>query len=303
MTPFSERAEQMGLNMDSAYKGMFTYQDQYCEVVYRQLAPQVVYPDVNPAHETDGEVTPVLAIYTKGPDSVGYRYCGYVSNIYKFVGNDALNDRIRNSVQEVGLPVLREGAYFSYDYTRMRAEIVIQSSQEAVQGGDVMPVMIVNNSYNGTKAASLAFGIATAYNEERLTFSFSLGEIRQVHVETATTSLASAVSTYMQVFTEDILDMITGSFQKQIGEDEMMTLLELLGESFGKRRTERISELLGEVQGPNQTPTAWQVFLAIVRYTSFEPNINVRKMMENVAESVLVIPTRMHDVLRQLEAS
>jgi len=290
----------MGLNIETAYKGMFSYQDQYCEIIYRQLKPETIYEDPNP-HETDGEVTPILALYTKGPDSVGYRYCGYVSNMYKFVGNDALNERIRSSVGAVGLPVVREGAYFAYDFSRMRAEIVIQSNQEVPQAGDVMPVMVVNNSYNGTKAASLAFGLATAYNEERLTFSFSLGEIRQVHVETSTTSLASAVTTYMEVFSGDILEMISGSFAKQVGEDEMMTLLELLGESFGKRRSERISELIAEVQGDNQRPTAWQVFLAIVRYTSFEPNINIRKMMENVAESVLVIPTRMYDVLRRLE--
>jgi len=304
VTPFSERAAQMGLDATGDFKGLFTYQDQYCEVVYRQLSPQATYGDgENPDHPTDVIITPMLAIYTKGPDAVGYQYCGYVSNMYKFIGNDALNERIRTSVVGVGLPVLREAALFALDYTRMRNEIVIHSSKQAMEGGDVMPVMIVNNSYNGTRAASLAFGIATSYGDERLTFSFSLGEIRQVHIETATTSLATAVSTYMEVFSGDILEMITGSFQKQVGEDEMMTLLELLNETFGKRRAERISELIGDVQGVNQKPTAWQIFLAIIRYTSFEPNLNIKRMMENVAESVLVIPTRMHGVLKQLEVS
>ena len=304
MTPFSERAIQMGLDASESHKGLFSYQDQYCEVVYRQLSPQATYLEgaAAPDHETDIMTTPIIAIYTKAPDAVGYNYCGYVSNMYKFVGNDSLNERIRTSVTAVGLPVLREGALFWSDYTRMRNEIIIQSSQQAVQGGDVMPVMIVNNSYNGTRAASLAFGLATAYNEERLVFSFSLGEIRQVHIETATASLATAVSTYMQVFSEDILELITGSFQKEVGEDEMMTLLEVLSETFGKRRGERISELLSEVQGVDQKPTAWQVFLAILRYTSFEQNLNIRRMMENIAESVLVIPTRMYGVLKQLES-
>lgn len=305
MTPFSERAAQMGLDASGAFKGLFTYQDQYCELAYRQLSPQATFMEGSavPDHPTDAMITPMLAIYTKGPDAVGYQYCGYVSNMYKFVGNDALNERIRTSVVGVGLPVLREAALFALDYTRMRNEIVIHSSKQAMEGGDVMPVMIVNNSYNGTRAASLAFGIATSYGDERLTFSFSLGEIRQVHIETATTSLATAVSTYMEVFSGDILEMITGSFQKQVGEDEMMTLLELLNETFGKRRAERISELIGDVQGVGQKPTAWQIFLAIIRYTSFEPNLNIKRMMENVAESVLVIPTRMHGVLKQLEVS
>jgi len=302
VTPFSERATQMGLDATGAYKGLFTYQDQYCEVVYRQLSPIATHGDgENPDHPTDDMVTPMIAIYTKAPDAVGYQYCGYVSNMYKFVGNDALNERIRSSVVAVGLPVLRETALFTSDYTRMRNEIVIHSSRQAMEGGDVMPVMIVNNSYNGTRAASLAFGLATSYGDERLTFSFSLGEIRQVHIETSTTSLATAVSTYMEVFSGDILDMISGSFQKQVGEDEMMTLLELLNETFGKRRAERISELIGDVKGTQQKPTAWQVFLAIIRYTSFEPNLNIKRMMENIAESVLIIPARMHGVLKRLE--
>lgn len=305
MTPFSERAAQMGLDASEAHKGLFSYQDRYCEIVYRQLSPQATYlggPET-PDHPTDIMTTPMIAIYTKAPDAVGYQYCGYVSNMYKFVGNDALNERIRSSVVAVGLPVLREAALFAADYSRMRNEIIIHSSKQAMEGGDVMPVMIVNNSYNGTRAASLAFGLATAYGDEKLTFSFSLGEIRQVHIETATVSLATAVSTYMEVFSGDILEMITGSFQKQVGEEEMMTLLELLNETFGKRRAERISELIGDVQGINQKPTAWQVFLAIIRYTSFEPNLNIKRMMESVAESVLVIPTRMHGVLKQLEDS
>jgi hypothetical protein len=81
----------------------------------------------------------------------------------------------------------------------------------------------------------------------------------------------------------------------------MMTLLELLNETFGKRRAERISELIGDVKGTQQKPTAWQVFLAIIRYTSFEPNLNIKRMMENIAESVLIIPARMHGVLKRLE--
>jgi len=300
MTPFSERAAQMGLDISGANKGLFYYRDRYCEVAYRQLA---TIADDSEKHETDGILTPLIAVFTKGPDSTGYQYCGYVSNMYRFVGNEALNQRIIRSISEVGLPVLRETALFTFDYTRMRNEIVIQSSKQVPETGDVFPVMVVNNSYNGTKAASLAFGLALFHRGANLSFSFRLGEIRQVHIETSTTSLASAVTTYMEVFSGSILDVITQSFQKEIGEDEMMTLLELLTETFGKRRSKKISELLESEQGQRRRPTAWQVFLAIIRYTSFEPNINVRRMMENIAESVLVIPTRMHQTLRRLEAS
>ena len=298
MTPFGDRAEDMGLDASGAYKGLFSYSDQYCEVVYRQLAAPIIHGDQQP-HDTDGEAAPIIGIYTKGPDSIGYQYCGYVSNMYKFVGNGALMDRIRASVSEVGIPISTENAMFSPGFTRMRAEIIVQSSRAVPEIADVFPIIIVNNSYNGTKAASLAFGIGTVYNRERVTFGFTLGEIRQVHIESSTTSLASAVNTYMEVFNQDIIQMVSDSFQKQVSEDDMMALLEVV-ESFGKRRREQISELLDEMAEQGRTPTAWQVFLAIVRYTSFEQNLNTKKMLENIAESVLVIPTRMHQVLDQL---
>jgi len=298
MTPFSERAAEMGLDVTGAYKGLFSYSDDYCEIVYRQLSPGLIHGDPNP-HDTDEEESPIIGIYTKAPEYMGYQYCGYVSNMYKFVGNGALMERIRASINEVGIPISTENAMFSSNYARMRAEIIIQSSKAVPEISDVFPIIIVNNSYNGTKAASLAFGIGTSLRREVVTFGFTLGEIRQVHVESSTTSLSSAVNTYMEVFNEDIIEMVTSSFQKQVSEDDMMALLEVV-ESFGKRRREQISDLLDEMADQGRTPTAWQVFLAIVRYTSFEQNLNVKKMLENIAESVLVIPTRMHQVLGQL---
>jgi hypothetical protein len=75
---------------------------------------------------------------------------------------------------------------------------------------------------------------------------------------------------------------------------------------MGKKRREAVSTLLQEmlpdvVEGqPIPLPSAWQVFLAIVRYSSFEPNLNVKRLMENAAEAVLVIPPRMYDVLERL---
>lgn len=299
MTPFSERAGEMGLDVSCAYKNLFSYIDDYCEVIYRQLTPSLIHGDLSP-HDTDGDATPLLGIYTKGPESLGYQYCGYVSNMYKFVGNGTLMNRIRTSINEVGIPISTEQAMFSPNFSRMRAEIIIQSSKAVPEIADVFPIIIINNSYNGTKAASLAFGIGTNFDQrEVVTFGFTLGEIRQVHIESSTTSLSSAVNTYMEVFNEDIIEMVSSSFQKQVSEDDMMALLEVV-ESFGKRRREQISELLDEMAQQGRTPTAWQVFLAIVRYTSFEQNLNVKKMLENIAESVLVIPTRMHQVLGQL---
>lgn len=306
MTPFSERALEMGLDITEANKGLFSYSDQYCEVIYRQLSPHATYTedrDLVPEHGTDTLHVPLIGIFTKGPEDMGYAYAGYVSDMYKFVGNGALMERIRTSINEVGIPISVENAMFGSNYARMRAEIIIQSSREIPEIADVFPIMILNNSYNGTRAASLAFGIGTKFDErEIVTFAFTLGEMRQVHIESSTTSLASAVNTYMEVFNSDIIEMVNDSFQKQVSEDDMMALLEVI-DAYGKRRKEQISAMLDEMAEQGRSPTAWQVFLAIVRYTSFEQNLNVKKMLENIAESVLVIPTRMHQVLNELSSS
>jgi len=69
-TPFSERVNEMGLDAQ-LHKLLFTYSDQYGEVVYRQLSTR---DDPSENHETDGLAVPILAIYTKSLTQLGYRY-------------------------------------------------------------------------------------------------------------------------------------------------------------------------------------------------------------------------------------
>lgn len=302
MTTFEERAEEMGLDISSAYKGLFKYQDQYSEIVYRQLASQFLHIDDPTEHPTDGMTVPLIGVYTKIPEWTDYKYIGYVSNLYKFIGNDVLNQLIRDDILSVGIPIMTENTIFSYDQSRMRNEIIIQNGQTVPNAGDVLPVMIVNNSYNGTRAASIAFGISMNYQENRITFGFSLGEMRQVHIVNSTTSMSSTINSYIGVFTDNITDMISQSFSSRLTETEMFGVLDVI-EKLGKKRRESISTLVDDIQRENETegmPTAWQMFLALVRYSSLEPNLNIKRLMENAAESVLVIPQRMYDVLERL---
>lgn len=302
--PFAQRAQDMGLDTTLAYKGLLKYADRYSEVVYRQLT-SISHPEDPDEHSTDGIIVPIIGIFTKAPDETDYKYVGYVSDLYKFIGNEILNQRIRDSILAVGMPIVTENTILTYDYTRMRNEIIIQSGQQVRNVGDVLPVMIVHNSYNGTRAASIAFGIATQYNQQRIIFAFRLGEIRQVHVASSTTNISSAINEYIGVFNENITDMISSSFTSQLSENDMLGVLDVIEEGFGKKRREAVSALLDEIQGQseNQLPTAWQMFLAIVRYSSFESNLNVKRLMENAAESVLVIPPRMLEVLERLQSS
>ena len=299
---FAERAQEMGLDISGASKGMYSYSDQYSEVVYRQLmtGKDPVTDVLNPLHFTDALEVPIIAIYTRPTADVDYEYVGRVSDLYQFIGNNILCQSVRESVQSVGLPVVTENTIMSWDYTRMRNEIIIQSSQNVRQVGDIFPVMVIYNSYNGTRAATIAFGLAMGYNNDRVVFAFSLGEMRQVHIQNSTTEMSSVISSYMQVFTENISDMITQSFNSTVSEDDMLALLEVI-EKYGRKRRDAISTLLAEIQPAEAgLPSAWQIFLAIVRYSSFEPNLNIKRLLENAAESVLVIPRRMNEVLERL---
>ena len=96
MTPFSERAQEMGLDDSLSYKGLFTYQDRYGKIAYRVLkADGGVYeePSEN-QHPTDGAESPLIGIWTALPTSNNYNYIGHVSQIYKFLGNAVLIDRL-----------------------------------------------------------------------------------------------------------------------------------------------------------------------------------------------------------------
>lgn len=302
MTPFSERAEAMGLTINEA-AGLYQYSDRYGEIVYRQMVTKD-----GEWHETDGRVLPTIAIFTKPEGAENFIYCGRVSDSYKFIGNDVLNQRIRDSIQDVGMAIIQENSFQNIFLTRLRNEIIIRSSQNVAEIGDVFPVMIVDNSYNGTKAATISFGISTLYAGDRIVFGFSLGEMRQVHIEASRTEMSSTISSYMEVFTENIADMISSNFQSTFTEDQMLSVMDVI-EEFGKKRREKISAILTEMQPPVEAgvvpplPSAWQVFLAIVRYSSIEPNLNVKKLLENAAESVLVIPPRMYEVLERLQSS
>ncbi len=301
--PFAQRAQEMGLEAIGAHKGLFTYEDRYSQLVYRQLYTGFINVREEERHPTDGSPTPLIAIYTRPTEDVDFRYVGYVSDFYQFIGNDVLCQRVRDSVGAVGMPIMTENTIMSWDHTRMRNEIIIQSSQNHAQVGDILPVMVVNNSYNGTRAATLAFGLAMEYNNNRTVFAFSLGEMRQVHIQSATTEMRSAVTSYMSVFTENIADMITQSFNRTVTEDNMLELLDVI-DQYGRKRRNAISVLLEEIQPASAgLPSSWQIFLAIVRYSSFEQNLNMKRLLENAAESVLVIPARMNEVLNQLQTS
>ena len=304
MATILEEAQVMGLEADPN-NGLYRYQDRYSEIIYRTLQTlRPTYDGVIP-HITDGYQVPTLAIFTRGAGwpVENFKYVGCVSNIYKFIGNDVLNQIIRESITSIGFPIVSENTIFSPDYTVMRNELIIRNGQNVANVGDVLPIMIVNNSYNGTRAASVMFGICfNADSSTKVNFAFRLGEMRQVHISNSPTLVTSAIHSYINTFSENISDMIQQSFTTHLTENEMLGVLDLV-EGLGKKRREKVSGILNELQkqSGNELPTSWQMFVAIVRYSSMEPNLNIKRMIENIAESTLVIPTRMYEVLEKIQ--
>lgn len=306
MTAFNDRAESMNLDISKAYKGLYSYSDRFSEVVYRSLRTDCEGDDID---ETDDELIPKLAIFTKSvnpnnPDPPS-NYVGSVSNLYSFIGNDILIQNIKNSIENTGTPILDEETFLNYKLTQLRSEMIIRSSQNHSEIGDVLPVIIINNSYDGSKAASISFGLSFNHNEERLVFAFKLGEMKQIHIINSSTNIEAPIESYLEVFSDNITSMITSSFNRQLTEDEMLSTLDII-EHISKKRKDKISSLLKELlpdviegQVP-PLPTSWQVFLSIVRFSSFENNLNVKRMLENAAQSALIIPTQMYNVLKQL---
>jgi len=316
MANFNERAASMNLDITGAHKGLYSYVDRFSEVVYRELftgeeniANEITNDDI---HLTDLVRVPKLGVFTKGPNPENgpdgdYEYVGVVSNLYSFVGNDILIQKIKESIENTGTPILEENNLLNYKLTSLRSEIIIRSSQSHSISGDVLPVIIINNSYDGTKAASISFGLSMNHNRERLIFAFTLGELKQIHIDNSNTSIEAPIETYLETFSENIGAMITNSFNTQLTEEGMLYSLSVI-EDISKNRKKSISHLLKEmlpdvVEGqPMPLPSSWQVFLAIVRYSSFETNLNVKRMLENAAQSALVIPGRMLDVFKRISA-
>lgn len=297
--PFSERAADMGLNVSRADKGMYSYSDQYSEVVYRQFVTGFVNNDPEP-HETDQVEMPYLGVFIKPNGSEEFNYCGHISKYYKFIGNDVLNQSIRDSIRNIEQPIFEERTYFSAKHERMRNEILVQSPVSQEQVGDIYPLIITHNGYNGTRSAGLSFGMGIR-GRGSLSFSFSLGQIRMIHVAAASTNMSVPLNDYVQSFGASITELVSQNFQTRVNEENFMELLDLIEELGGRRRKNSIVDNMRN-QGieAGTLPSAWQMFVAITRYTTIEPNLNMRKLLENAAERVLVIPVRMQEVLERL---
>jgi len=292
---FEDQYEEMGL--DRKADGTFYYADRYGEVVYKQLITK------GDSGILDGEELPYFALYTKGigPND-SFIYNGNLSNNYQFIGNDVINEQIRESISENGNAILQETPLFNNTKTRMYNQIVIQNETNIPQAGDVYPMIAVKNSYNGSLSASISFGLHLRSDENLSDFSFSMGEMKQIHLQNIDTKLRSSVGNYINSFSENITTLIRDNFNNLLTEEEVLGVLDLV-EAVGKKRKEVISDVLSNLVGSDQTgiqswgTSAFNIFLAITKYSTREKNLNAKKMLENVAERVLIVPPQLLSLL------
>lgn len=295
---FAERASEMGLTNQGG--GCFYYGDRHGEVIYRELATK------NGANMMDDTDVPYLALFTKeagvNPE-LQWSYCGVLSDAYKFEGNEVINSAIRTAIESIGHPIFREETFVTPCRTQMHNVMIISHPSSHDLVGDIYPQITVTNSYNGTRAKGVAFGIHM--NEGGINFGFKtkLSEMRQVHHEGHGTTMGTPIGGYVTAFTQDISELIETNFALTVSEADMLKTLDLV-EKIGKRRRIEISEKLQQwTQDSNNPLNNWQLFLALTAYSTRESNLNAKRLLEDVAERVLIVPERMINTVQALRGA
>jgi hypothetical protein len=275
----------------------FYYNDRYGSVLYRYLQVPEHLPLL-----VEAETLPILGVYTKQPTGVGakYKLIGLVSDRYKFVGHDVLNNSLRTSVSQSGNTIITENIAFSSGIAKMYNRMVIRHGETIPQIGDVYPQVLIRNTYDGTGSQFVDFGICL--QEQRggwvgIGLRKTLGTLTQIHVANATARMSAEIGSFITVFTNNIAELIALNFSNKVSDTEMLSVLDLV-EELGKRKREKISAIIKDLSHDNnEAVTSWNLFLAVTMFSALEKNLNSKLLLENIAERVLVIPPQMMDAL------
>lgn len=288
-TSFLQRAESMGLK--NIGNECFRYDDSIGSVIYKHLQTK------------NQEDVPIYAVYTKPPvENTDFQYVSTVSDLYQFEGNEIMNNKIRESISEIKTPIFREYVFLNPSRTRMSNEILIQNPSNNPKVGDIYPQVVVKNTYDGSGAREFLFGFSIIQNNSRLLgfgFEQKISKIRQVHNTNSRTSMTSSIGGYVELFSKNIMEIIDLNFRTEITEDHLLKVFELI-EEVGKKRRKEVSTFLSDLNSGEEKISAWSLFLAITFFSTIEKNVNIKNLLNNIAESVLVIPVGINNVLKTL---
>ena len=287
---FFERAPDMNLLVH--HYGHYSYTDALSDVIYKQLKT------------ITNDHIPHLGIFCKCAGDEHHKFIGIVSDNYNFIGHEIVNNILRDAITSVGSPTLRENTLLSTDGSQMLTEIILEHRNNMAEVGDVYPQLRITNGYNGNRAVNVSFGIHIHTENYTISTGFKkFGEVRQVHNKTHKTTLSSAIGSYIARFNSGIQNLLTENFRHTLTEDDLLKILDTI-EKLGTKRRTSISSVLDETIGPadseNRVISRWDLFLAIVRFSSIEKNLNIKLLLENIAERCLNFPVQMENVLSQL---
>jgi hypothetical protein len=284
---FADRFVEMGLSQNP--EGVYTYQDRFGKVQYKKL------------QTVEKEIIPYLGIFTL-PVSATYvtpEFIGTVSELYQFVGHEAVNMKIREMVSEAQTPIFREHAQLSSDIAEMLNSVVIRNAKAVPRFGDIYPQLVVVNSYNGHKAVTVSFGfwMASDRNTYGIALRNKLGTLRQVHLLSSKGKLVSAVSQFVQIFNDNILNTIETNFNNPVSEEDFLSVLDMV-EEIGKKKREAVSTYISENVGTSIN--SWNLFNVLCKFSAIEKNLNTRTLIENIAEKVLILPVEFSQMMQKI---
>jgi hypothetical protein len=110
------------------------------------------------------------------------------------------------------------------------------------------------------------------------------------------TKLASPISNFVQSFSGSIGEMISMNFNNQLTDDDVLRTLDLV-EKIGVKSRKSVEAVLAEGRDVDQPISSWQMFLAITRYTATTKSLNTKRMIENIAERVILIPAQLRNMM------
>lgn len=281
MESFEKRAEKGGLKKTN--KRTFLYEDRYGAVQY-----------VGSYIENGEDFVPIpyYTVYGAPTSQKFGRLGGFVSEEYQFIGNEAVVEKIKESIVGTGKPILREWTIIDPPkYTRFLHELEIDNVVTIPQEGDVIPQLTVQNTYDGTGVARVSFGISLR-GEYRLTFNKKMGSYYQIHNASSKTVLTGVIGSFFEIFNENIGELISANSSKILSDEDILKALAYIEERAGKRRRADISTFLAELCKGSQT-TNWNLFLAIAKFSSKEGTLNSKVLLDNIAERLLVVPEKM----------
>jgi len=292
---FAERAVDMGLTILD--EGTYVYEDDFSKIAYKVLKT------LEGSDIVGDLVIPDLGIFTSGLEAdAEWGYHKSISDSYKFLGNATLINQIKESILAVGNADLEETRFMSGNLCEIRHEIIVKNGHDIPEIGSVFPMLNIKNTYNGSGAAAITFGMSIAA-ADGVTSSISdevFGQIKQIHLEGANAELTAKFGDFITIFDDNIQDVVASNFANEVTPEEMMSLLKRIQTKAGKQRSVAFSKEISYEEGQAINMNHWQLFLALTRFTSVERNINQKKAMESVVESVLVLPAEMISSLKAI---